>query len=70
LAPSKAARGQAALLEEPAGPARAKIIAAQLFFEKFVAMHNSHASFDVGFRWIASTPLAHAFKRTPVRGDH
>jgi hypothetical protein len=66
LAPSKVAGRQAALLEAFSGTARAKIVPAQLFFEKFVAVNDPDTTFDVRFGWITSSPLAHRLKRTPV----
>ena len=67
LAPSKAARRQAAFLEESAGPAWTEIISAQFLFQELVAVDDPHASSDVRFRRISSTPFAHRLERIPVR---
>ena len=63
FAPSKPALRQAALLEPPAGAARAEIVPAELLFQQLVAMHDPLAPLDLGLRREAPAALAHRFEK-------
>jgi len=67
LTPSKAALLEATLFKSPAGTAGAQIIAAQLFFQQLVAMHDPRTPLDLVFGRKTFAAFAHRFKKTVFR---
>ena len=62
--PSKASRSHATLFESQSTAAWTGIIARELFFELLVAVDDSHASFDLRFRWESASSFTHRLERS------
>jgi hypothetical protein len=55
------------VLETAAAAAGAEVVAAELFFEQFVAVDDSDADFNVRFRGVAVTAFAHRLESRGLR---
>ena len=57
------------MLEELAARAGAEVVAAELFFELFVAVDDAQAGLNAGFGRIAAAALAHGLERSGRRWE-
>jgi hypothetical protein len=57
------------VFEEFAACAGAEVVAAELFFELFVAVDDAQAGLNAGFGRIAAAAFAHGLERSGRRGE-
>ena len=60
---------EAASFECPSTATRARIVSPELFLKQLVAVYDSDAAFDVGFRGEAASTLTHWFESRNLRND-
>ena len=61
------ARFETTPIESLSAAAGTGIVASELFFERLIAMDDSHSAFDVRFRWEAASAFTHRLESSGLR---